>query len=55
MSSTKIIEFDYVKFPKNVSSKDGVWRKFLGDSNSTFSKKNEYFKNVNFLIHFFSQ
>ena len=24
MSSTKIIEFDYVKFPKNVSSKDGV-------------------------------
>ena len=40
MSSTKIIEFDNVKFPKSRSSKDGVWRKFLQiGSNSTFSKE----------------
>ena len=40
MSSTKIIEFDIVKFPKSISSKDGVWREYLEiDSNSTFSKK----------------
>ena len=38
-SSTKIIEFDNVKFPKNISSKDGVWREFLEiDSNGTSSK-----------------
>ena len=46
-SFTKIIEFDNVKFPKSISSKDGVWREFVGiDSNCKFSKKNEYFKNV---------
>ena len=40
MSSTKIIEFDNVKFSKNISSKDGVSREFLGiDSNGTSSKK----------------
>ena len=75
-------QFDNVKFPKSISSKDlyhhlSVWREFLEiDSNSTFSKKkkkkknipcgiyvlkkkkkkkNEYFKNVHFLILFFSQ
>ena len=40
MSSTKIIEFDNLKFPKSISSKDGVQRDFLGiDSNSMSSKK----------------
>ena len=39
MSFTKIIEIYYVKFPKSVSSKDDVWREFLEDSNSTFSRK----------------
>ena len=38
MSFTKIIEFNYVKFLKGVSSKDDVWREFLEDSNSKFSK-----------------
>ena len=39
-SSTKIIEFENVKFSKNISSKDGVSRDFLGtDSNGTSSKK----------------
>ena len=28
-SSTKIIEFGQVKLPENVSSKDGICRKFL--------------------------
>ena len=47
-SSTKIIEFDNVKFSKRIWLKDDLWREFLEiDSNSTFSKKNEYFKNVN--------
>ena len=40
MSSTKIIESDNLKFPKSISSKDGVQRDFLGiDSNSMSSKK----------------
>ena len=52
MSFTEIIEFDDVKFTKSTSSKDGVWREFLEiDSNSAFSK-NEYFKNVSFLLFF---
>ena len=38
MSSTKITEIYYVKFPKSVSSKDDVWREFIEDSNSTFSR-----------------
>ena len=39
-STTEIIEFENVKFPKRISSKDSVWRGFLEiDSNSTFSKK----------------
>ena len=39
-SSTKIVEFDNVKFPKILSTKDGVWREFLEtDSNSMFSRK----------------
>ena len=39
-SSTEIVKFDNVKFPKIISTKDGVWREFLGtDSNSMFSKK----------------
>ena len=43
----KIIEFGNVKFLKSISSKDGVWREVIEiDSNCTFSKKNEYFKNV---------
>ena len=29
MCSTKITEFDHVKFPKRISSKNGVWREFL--------------------------
>ena len=38
--STKIIESGNVKFPKSISSSDGLWREFLGsDSNSTFPKK----------------
>ena len=40
MSSTKIIEFDNLNFPKSISSKDRVQRDFLGiDSNSMSSKK----------------
>ena len=40
MSSTKITEFENVKFPKSISSKDGVWREFLEIDNSiTFSEK----------------
>ena len=40
MSSAKIIEFDIVKFPKSISSKDGIWGEYLEiDSNSTFLKK----------------
>ena len=47
-STTKIIELDNSKFPKNISSKDGVSRKFLEiDSNGT-SSKNKYFKHMNF-------
>ena len=39
-SSTKIVQFDKVKFPKIISTKDSVWREFLEtDSNSIFSKK----------------
>ena len=35
-----MIEFDIVKFPKNISSKDGVSREFIEiDSNGTSSKK----------------
>ena len=42
MSSTKIIEFDNVKFPKRISSKDGVWTEFPEiDRNYTFYKKNK--------------
>ena len=51
--STKIFEFDHVKFPKNISSKYGVWRKFLEiESNSMFSEKEVCFKNVNCLTLF---
>ena len=40
MSFIKTIEFGNVKFPKSISSEDGVWREFLEiDSGSTFSKK----------------
>ena len=40
MFSTKIIEFDNVKFPKNISFKDGVSREFLEiDVTGTSSKK----------------
>ena len=40
MSSTKIIEFDNLNFPKSISSKDRVQRDFLRiDSNSMSSKK----------------
>ena len=54
-SSTKIVEFDNVKFLKIISTKDGVWREFLeANSNSMFSK-HEHLKNVNFLILFISQ
>ena len=54
-SSNEIVEFDNVKFPKIISTKDGAGREFLEiDSNSVF-KKNEYLKNVNFLIPFISQ
>ena len=39
-SSTKIIEFDKVKCPKSISSKNGVWKAILEiDSNSTLSRK----------------
>ena len=40
-TSIKITEFyDSTKFPQNVSSKDGAWRKFLDiGSNGTSSKK----------------
>ena len=39
-SSTKIIEFDHVKFPVSISFEDGVLREFLEiDSNSMFSKR----------------
>ena len=35
-----MIEFDDVKFSKNASSKDGVWKEFLEiDSNGTSAKK----------------
>ena len=38
-SSTKLIEFDHVKFPVSISSEDGVSREFFEiDSNSMFSK-----------------
>ena len=41
-SFSKIMEFENVKFPKGISSKDGVWIEFLEiDINSTFSKKNK--------------
>ena len=54
MSSTKIIEFDIVKFPKSISSKDGVWREYLEiDSNSTFSKKKWALCNREFSYSFF--
>ena len=39
MSSTKIIEFYYVKLPKSLSSKYGVWKEFIEDSSGTFSRK----------------
>ena len=48
-SSIKILEFDHVKFPKNISSKDGVSRTFLEIDRNGTSSKNEYFKNMNFL------
>ena len=54
-SSTKIIEFDNIKFPKNMSSKDGVWREFPEIDSNGASSKNEYFKKVNFLLLFFSE
>ena len=39
-SSTEVIEFDDVQFPKRISSKNGVWGEFLEtDSKSTFSRK----------------
>ena len=39
-SSTKIVEFYNVKFPKIISAKDGIWREFLEtDSSSMLSKK----------------
>ena len=39
-SSTKVIEFDHVKFPVSISSEDGVSREFFEiDSNSMFSKR----------------
>ena len=39
-SSTEIADFDNVKFPKIMSTKDGVWSKFLETgSNSMFSEK----------------
>ena len=48
---TEITEFDNEKFRNSILPKDGVWRKFFeSDCNSWFSLKNEYFKNVNFLI-----
>ena len=52
-SSTKIFESDHGKFPKSISSKVGVWRKFLEiESNSMFSEKEVCFKNVNCLTLF---
>ena len=55
MSSTKIIEFDNVKFSKNISSKMVFQENFLGLTVTVRIQKNEYFKNVNFLILFFIQ
>ena len=41
---------------KNLSSEDVVCREFLEiDNNSMFSKRNQGFKNVNFLTLFFIQ
>ena len=38
--STKIVEFHNEKFPKIISTEDGVWRKFLEtDSNSMSLEK----------------
>ena len=51
-STTKIIELDNSKFPKNISSKDGVSRKFLEIDSKGTSFKTEYFKHMNFLILF---
>ena len=55
-SSTKIIEFDNVKFRKSVSSEDGGCREFpKTDSNSIFSKKwviqNRKFSNPFFSVN----
>ena len=53
MSSTKTIEFGNVKFPKDLSSKDGVWKEFLEiDSNGTSSKKMSTPKTWTFLYFF---
>ena len=38
--STKVVEFDNVKFPKIISTNDGTWGEFLEtDSNIMFSNK----------------
>ena len=50
-----MIEFDNVKFPKDLSSKDGVWKEFLEiDSSGTFSKKKTSTPKT-FLYFFLSQ
>ena len=38
-SSTKIYEFDKIRFPQNIKSKDGVWREFLKIDSSVMSSK----------------
>ena len=51
--STKIIEFDNVKLPKNLSYKDGVWREFIEiyrtmrPQKKWLPQKRKYFFSVN--------
>ena len=47
-SSTEIIEFEYEKFPKNISSEDGISKESLEIDSSSTSSKKKHFKNMDF-------
>ena len=53
-SSTEIIEFGYEKFPKNISSEDGISKESFEIESSNASSKKKQFKSMDVFKHFFS-
>ena len=50
-----MIEYDYVKFPKSISSNDGVWREVIEIGSKSTLPKKWVLEKRDSLILFFSQ